>query len=383
MNRKIILPMVFVALGALTAAVLILNPKQLSEASLDRVPPKVSVTSAVLVDEPLIIDSQGTIMPAHRIILAAEVAGRVSSISEKFQRGGSFEQDEILFTIDKTDARLALERAKANYNTARIDLEIVRSDYKRASQLKQQNLISDQALEQTQLLLARTEAQEKSTAIALKEAELQLERTSVKAPFNGRIEDESIDIGQFINRGEPVAELISLRNYEVRLPIPRDQLAYLDLPFSTNGIIPLHQQPNVLLSGEFAGQEWIRDAKLVRTEALIDRATRQVFAVAQLTIDSDNPDTLLPLGLFVKAEIEGITPKNAYRLPRTSLATGSRILIVDGNNQLRFESVKILRLEHDEVVIQDGLNLDMMICVSAGRTVVDGMHVIPVMAIDR
>ena len=379
MNRKVLFPLVIVIVGVVAAAALVLNPNQVNDTPPARVPPKVSVIYPSPVDEPLIIDSQGTVEPAHRISLAAEVAGRVNAISERFQRGGAFEQGDVLFTIDDTDARLALQRARANEQQAAIDLKISQGDFKRAEALKAQNLISTQALEHAQLQLARAQAQQQATLVARQEAELALERTQIKAPFRGRIESESLDVGQFINRGERIAELIALDTYEVRLPIARDQLAYLDLPFSTRGIIPEEQRPTVTLSGEFAGNEWIREAELVRTEAQIDAATRQIFAVASLPIDSHNPDTLLPLGLFVKAEIAGVLPQDAYRLPRSSLAPGNRILTVDNNNQLWMKNVNILRLEHDDVVIQGGLTAESLVCISAGRTVVNGMHVEPVM----
>lgn len=379
MNRKILLPVIIVIGGVVAAAALVLNPNQVSDSPPARVPPKVSVIHPTLIDEPLIIDSQGTVEPAHRITLAAEVAGRVSAISDRFQRGGAFEQGDVLFSIDDTDARLALQRARASEQQAAIDLKISQGDFKRAQELKEQNLISTQAFEQAQLQLARAEAQQQATFVAGQEAELGLERTQIRAPFRGRIESESLDVGQFINRGERVAELIALDAYEVRLPIARDQLAYLDLPFSTRGIIPKEQRPKVTLSGEFAGQEWLREAELIRTEAQIDSATRQIFAVASLPIDSNDPNTLFPLGLFVKAEIEGVFPQQAYRLPRSSLAPGNRILTVDENNQLWLKSVDILRLEHDDVVIQGGLTPESLVCVSAGRTVVDGMRVEPVM----
>ena len=379
MNRKILLPIVIVLAGVVVAAALVFNPNQVSDTPPARVPPKVSVIHPSLIAEPLIIDSQGTVEPAHRISLASEIAGRVSALSERFQRGGAFEQGDILFTIDDTDARLALQRARASEQQSAIDLKISEGDFKRAEDLKAKNLISTQAFEQAQLQLARAQAQQQANLVARQEAELALERTQVKAPFRGRIESESLDVGQFINRGERIAELIALDTYEVRLPIARDQLAYLDLPFSTRGIIPKAQRPKVTLSGEFAGQEWLREAELVRTEAQIDAATRQIFAVASLAIDSQNPDTLLPLGLFVKAEIEGVMPQNAYRLPRSSLAPENRILTIDQNNQLWMKSVSILRLEHDDVVIQGGLTPESLVCISAGRTVVDGMHVEPVM----
>lgn len=378
MKKKLFLPLVVVAGGLALAILLVANPNEVADVQPERVPPLLTVGYPDPVDGPFIIQSQGTVEAAHAITLSPEVSGRVASVGANFQRGGSFHKGDILLQLDDTDARLQIKRARAQAKQALAEDQIAINDLNRAKQLFAQKLISSQALEQAELSSTRAQAQREAAEAFLEESKLALERTILLAPFDGRIEQEFVDVGQFVSRGERLAELIALSFYEVRLPIARDQLSYLKLPFSSRGIIPEAEQPKVFITGEFAGYEWLREAKLVRTEAVIDQSTRQVFGVAQLTINTEDPDTLLPLGLFVKAEIEGITPNNAYRLPRSSLSSGSRILVVDNDNRLWLRETEILRLEHDHVVVRGNIDASTQVAVRGVNAVVDGMHVNPV-----
>ncbi len=378
MNRKLLLPIVVIAAGLGIAVMLTLNPNEVANTPRERVPPAISVGYPQPLETPLIIHSQGTLEPAHRINLSPEVSGRVIEMSDHFQRGGAFQKGEILVKLDDEDAKLSVNRTRAQFEQAKISLEITQREFERTTDLYQKKLVSLQAFEQAQLNLSRTQAQEMEARTAAQQAQLQLERTLIRAPFTGRVEQEFIDVGQFVNRGEKLAELLALSYYEVRLPIARDQLTYLDLPFSARGIIPLGERPKVSLIGEFAGREWIRHAELIRTEALIDQATRQVYGVARLPVELDHPETLLPLGLFVRAEIEGSMPAGAYRLPRSSLANDNRILVVDADNRLWMKETEILRLEHDDVVVRGGIDETSLVATRGVRTIVDGMHVNPI-----
>ena len=378
MNRKVLLPIIVIAAGLGVAAMLILNPNEVANSPRERIPPAISVGHPEPLVSPLIIHSQGTLEPAHRIRLAPEVSGRVIEISEHFQRGGAFQEGDFLLKLDDEDAKLNVDRARAQYEQANIGLQIAQREHERVKGLFEKQLVSMQSLEQADLNLSRAQAQEMEAKTARQQALLQLERTHIRAPFAGRVEQEFIDVGQFVNRGEKLAELLALSYYEVRLPIARDQLTYLDLPFSARGIIPAGERPKVTLIGEFAGREWVRHAELIRTEALIDQATRQVYGVARLPVELDHPETLLPLGLFVRAEIEGSKPAGAYRLPRSSLINGNQILIVDADKRLWMKQTEILRLEHDDVVVRGGIDEASLVAVRGLRTIVNGMHVNPV-----
>ena len=111
-----------------------------------------------------------------------------------------------------------------------------------------------------------TEAALVDARAALNQAELNLSRTEVLAPFTGLVRSEQVDPGQFVNRGSAIARLYAVDYVEVRLPIADQQLAYLDIPPMQRGELDESNAPDVLLSADFAGQHY--------TVARHDRAHR-------------------------------------------------------------------------------------------------------------
>lgn len=87
---------------------------------------------------------------------------------------------------------------------------------------------------------------------------------------------------------------------------------------------------------------------------------------------------MLPVGMFVQAEIRGRRVENVIRLPRSAMRDNNQVLVVDPDDRLHFRQVALLRLEHDEMLVQDGLADGELVCISPMQTVVDGMRVNPV-----
>ncbi|MAJ60065.1 MAG: hypothetical protein CBC48_08800, partial [bacterium TMED88] len=153
------------------------------------------------------VRSQGTVAPRTESDLIPEVSGRVVWVSPKLVSGGFFEFDEPLLRIDDRDYAAALARAEAD--VARADSEAQHA----ASELKrQQGLARSKANSRSQLSDALradrvTEASLKAAKSQLGVAQRDLARTEIRAPFEGRVRNEDIDVGQFVSRGTPVATL--------------------------------------------------------------------------------------------------------------------------------------------------------------------------------
>ena len=212
--------------------------------------------------------------------------------------------------------------------------------------------------------------------VNFEQAQQNLERTTIRAPFTGLVRNENVDIGQFISRGAPIATLYASDLVEVRLPIADRQLAFLNLPPTLRGELPQNQQPNVTLSTEYAGQRLQWQGKIVRMEAEIDLSSRMVQLVARIP----NNDTTTPLtvGLFVDAEIEGLSAQNIVVLPRSALRNDNQVLVVDANDQLEFRAIESLRLYQDNVLVKGGLEAGERVCVSPLQTAIAGMVVNPI-----
>ena len=170
--------------------------------------------------------------------------------------------------------------------------------------------------------------------------------------------------------------VVEVKGREVRLPIADRQLAFLNLPVTLRGELPAHLQPDVTLTTEYAGQKLVWQGKIVRTEAEIDVSSRMVQLVARVPNTDD--ETPLSVGLFVEAEIEGLSADNIVVLPRSALRNDNQVLIVDAEDKLRFRSIAPLRLYQDNVLVKDGLADGDRVCLSPIQTAIDGMTVNPI-----
>lgn len=188
---------------------------------------------------------------------------------------------------------------------------------------------------------------------------------------------EHVDLGQFVSRGQSIATIYATDYMEVRLPIAADQLAYLGLPRYAQGQIPEQHRPPVSLSADFGQARLLWEGELVRTEAEIDERSRMVYGVTRLRAGAGE-ELPIPVGLFVQADIRGRRVEDIIRLPRSALRDDQQVLVVDAENRLHFRQISILRLEHDDVLIDGGLSDGELVCISPLQTVVEGMSVTPV-----
>jgi multidrug efflux pump subunit AcrA (membrane-fusion protein) len=186
-------------------------------------------------------------------------------------------------------------------------------------------------------------------------------------------------VGQFVSRGSPIGRLYAVDYAEIRLPIPDEQLAFIDLPLARRDDASLDDAPRVRVRARFAGANHTWEGRIVRTEGEIDRRSRMVHAVARVEdpygLGADGKRAPLAVGLFVEAEIQGHLARGATVLPRSALRDGNRVWVVDADDRLRFREVDVLRVYGSEVVIRDGLRQGERVCVSPLLTVVDGMQV--------
>jgi RND family efflux transporter MFP subunit len=212
----------------------------------------------------------------------------------------------------------------------------------------------------------------------LEQAERNLDRTRIRAPYAGRIREIRVDLGQFVTRGTPVAVIYAVEYAEIRLPLPGKDLAFVDLPLRSRAG-NAGSYPEVILQAELAGRNQTWEGSIVRTEGEIDPRTRLIYAVARVEdpygIGAEGDHLPLATGLFVNARIRGRTVSGVAVLPRAALRGESQVLIIDNENRIRIREVDVLRAERDSVVIGGGLEPGERISVSQMDVVVDGMTV--------
>jgi RND family efflux transporter MFP subunit len=376
MMRNIVIPAVLVVLSLIGAALLIVTRADVRPVSPEPIPTTVRVVEVQPKPVKLSVHSQGSVQPQTESELVPEVSGRVTWMSPSLVAGGFFEAGEVLLKIDERDYRTAVERGRANVARADAEDEHARFEYERLVQLERKQLTSRSQLEAALRTMRVAEAQLSDAKVALEQAEFDLERTEIRAPFTGLVSNERVDLGQFVSRGSSIATLYASGTVEVRLPIADHQLAYLNLDLGHRGLLDASTAPPVTLTADYAGRIYTWQGRIVRTEGQIDSKSRMVNVVAR--VNNETSETPLTVGLFVEAEIEGRLAEDVVVLPRNAMRNGNQVLVVDTDKRLRYRDVEPLRMYHDEVLIRGGLEAGELVCISPLQTVIDGMPVEPI-----
>lgn len=378
MNKKVLYPLLVLGLGLGAATLIILNEPVTNPVPYEPLLSTVRVTPVTAASEHLTISSQGTVQPRSQSELIPEVSGRVVWISPALISGGSFAMDEVLLRIDDADYRTTVARSEAALKRAKIELDYTEDELERMQSLRSKQLASQQQLDNTRRAWQVAEANLSENRAALAQATRDLERTELRAPFDGLVRNEHVDLGQFITRGQSIGTIYATDYVEIRLPIAADQLVYLGLPLSTRGQIPEAIRPPVTVAADFGNARLLWEGELIRLEAEFDERSRMLYGVARLRMDINGIDALpVPVGMFVQAEIRGRKVENVFRLPRSAMRDNNQVLVVDSDDRLNFRQVSILRLEHDEMLIDKGLSEGELVCISPLQTVVEGMLVKP------
>lgn len=377
-KTKVILPVGILAIAFLGAATLLATSQRLEPTQPD---PIATVVRAINIHSEMVrmtVHAQGAVSPRTESDLVPEVSGTVVWVSPNLVSGGYFEHGALLFKVDDRDYQNSVERAEASIRRTEAENQLAQFNLIRSIELETQQLISQADLESAVRTANVAEAVLQDTRVVLEQAERDLERTEIRAPFTGLVRSERVDTGQFVSRGTSVASIYGSDYVEVRLPIADSQLAYLSIPLTQRGELDEADAPIATLSANFAGieQKWL--GRIVRTEAEIDATSRMVHAVARVRAGEDGNKMSPPVGLFVQADIEGRLVDNVIVLPRAALRNDSQVLLIDSDNRLRYRTVEILRIYRDEIYITEGLNEGEVVCISPLQTVVSGMLVSPV-----
>lgn len=375
-NRlKIILPLVVLAAGSAAAWGLVAYKPQPSEQTSATEPPLVTVMTASPQSLRLDVKSQGVVAPRTEIDLVPEVAGKIIQLHPGFLSGGFFAENDVLMTIDPRDYDYALTEARARIAEAR---RLLISEQAQAEQAgnEWQSLGDGKptplAMHEPQLAEARAKLEAAEADLA--KARLNRSRCELRAPFAGRVRQKNIGLGQYVQPGEKLARIYSTDAAEIRLPLATEQLAFLDLPGINAGRDG--KGPDVTLTAEFAGATVAWQGRIVRTEGVIDEASGQLYAVAEVAYPyaQQNRPPLLA-GLFVKAVIHGKERGDLFVLPQSGINAAHDALLVDAGQRLHIRKLAVLRNETERVLVQGGLKAGELLVIAGIQVPVEGMKV--------
>jgi RND family efflux transporter MFP subunit len=358
-----LLPIVIIAVGVLGAWWLVANRPRAQREQVEPIPPLVQVVEARRSSEPVTVVAMGTVVPAKRVVLQPEVNGRIVAQSPQLEPGGLFKTGDVILRIDPRDYETAVKRQEAAVEQARLEVEIEKGRQviaEREWKLLEEDISLDGASQD----LALRKPQQKNARVALEAAEstleqakLQLERTTVYAPFNAVAQEEFVDEGQLVNPQTQLATLIGTDRFWVQVSVPVDRLQWM--AFSNAG---KDEAAKVRVVQEVSADTRIElPGRLVRLLGDLDPVGRMARVLVEIEDplglkDKKNPDRLpLMLGAYVRVEIEGRRAEEVFRVPRTAIREGDQVWIANEEDRLEVRPVEVFWRSKDTVLIRDGL----------------------------
>lgn len=357
---KIVLPLVFVALGGAAMVGMIKSrqaPKK--EVRPDR-GVLVEVMALEAADHQLRVFGTGTVQAGSEATVVPQVSGQVVEVSPKLVPGGFFKKGELLFALEQDDYRLAQDQAKAAL--ARAEVELAQVESQAAVAREEWQRLHPQGPEPNPLVvylpqLKNVRAAVDSARAGVDQAGLNLQRTRVSAPFDGRVRSEQVELGQYLKSGNPALTLVGSDLAEVVVPLAVDELQRLEIPRAGSG--RRGSRARVSLRTETSSVQW--DGYVVRSLGEVDSKGRMARIVVAVEDPFSRDQALrrapdLEIGMFVEVEIDAGRLPAVVSIPRDALRDGSTAWVVGQEDRLEVRPVVVARREKETLLIAQGLS---------------------------
>lgn len=324
-------------------------------------------------DHEVDLRAKGTVVPAQEVALQPELGGRVIWQSPELVPGGRFKEGQPILKIDPRDYELAVQSFRSEVNRARLDLRL---EARRGEVAKREwNSFGDIEATEDQRALAQREPQLESVKLALraaqsslKKAELDLARTTLRAPFNAMVVNENVDPGQLISPQATVAKLVGTDEFHVQVSVPVSSLSTMRVRTedSPGSEVQLTQQ---------VGQDVIeRTGEVIRKLPDLDPGgamARILVSISQPLGDGQGLPLLL--GSFVDIAVAATPIVGAVRVPRVAIRNGRDVYVMNEDDQLEIREVTIAWTEPDSVLVSAGLEPQERVVISRIPTPIPNM----------
>jgi RND family efflux transporter MFP subunit len=370
-------PIIVIAGGALVARQLIAQrqaPPKIEP------PPRVLPVDVITVDQrdnPASLQVFGSVRPLRTLVLRPTVGGPIQEIHPELLEGGLIGEGETILRVDRRDYLLALDVARSNLVAAQADLDIELGSAAVAARewklLEGSIEVTDAgrklALREPYLARRRSEVESARTRVA--QAELDLERTEIKAPFNALVLSETAEVGGQAVVGAELARMVDRSRFAVEVSVPAERLALLQREGATARIL--------LPNGE-------REGTLERVLGEVDaegRMTRLQVTINDPLGSTDpggTPQQHAPavlLGAYAEVLLPCRPIEGSISVPRAALREGDSVWIADANDELQIRQVDVVMRRPDDVLVVAGLKAGERVITSAVAVPLPGLKLAP------
>lgn len=321
-----------------------------------------------------IVASQGSVVAKTETVLSVQVTGMVVEVADVFIEGGMFEKGQTLIELEQADYLTDLKSAEAELARAQAAFQ----EEQARGKVAEQEWRSVKGTDAPELGLRKPQLAQELSNVRAAEAQVErakrnLQRTVIKAPYDGIVAERKVDLGQFLTVGNQVGTIFSTDVAEIRMPLSDSDLAYLALPNTgkSNNLVTL----TASVAGEVVNWQGV----LTRNEGVLDTQGRVIYAVAEVEdpyrrqSDSDLPQ--LKFGRFVTTRIVGNRGQGIVVLPREIVRLDGSVLVVSAQRTIEIRPVDIQRADDKHVYIRSGLSTGELVVSSTVPNPYNGMQV--------
>jgi RND family efflux transporter MFP subunit len=311
----------------------------------------------------------GRFTAVDSVEIRARVSGYLDSVD--FKDGQMVKQGDLLFTIDKRPFQTALDQTRANRQLAQSNLTYTESDLKRAQQLVTEKTITEQVFEQRSQAFRNAQASVAASSAAVRQAELDLQFTELRAPIDGRIGDRRVSPGNLVTGGTSgnttlLATIVS--QDPIHFEFTFDEASYLRYErMAKEGADVASRGPGVNVALKLIDEKgFTHEGRMDFVDNVIDRSTGTIRGRAVFK----NPNSVFTPGMFARVRVPASAPYQALLVPDVALGTEQArryVLVVGADNAVAMKYVTVGQLVDGGLrVIKEGLSAD-------DRIIVDGL----------
>jgi HlyD family secretion protein len=347
------------------------------------IPVRVTVVSRGTIDSTVTNSKAGTIRARQRGRLSTEIGGRVVEIAHR--EGGIVAEGELLLLLndstlraEETQALEAIRASDAHYQEMCIRRDKARREYNRKKQLADQNIVSEDLLDQLQHVYQAAnagcdaaDAERQQVRASRAGAAANLDKVSIYAPFAGVIAEVDVEVGEWVTPSpDGIIDLINRESLYISAPMDEIDSGRigLDLPVR----VTVDSRPDEVFSG--------RVTRIAPYVLDIEAQNRTV----EIEVELDDPEIASSLLPGTSADVEVIlkTLENAPRIPTSALFKDNRVLVVEDDVLVEREIEAGLR-NWDFVEIRGGLEEGEVVVTSLDRVEVEDGQIVEVLPQDE
>lgn len=303
------------------------------------------------------ITATGTVRAAQEVMLGARIEGEVIYRSPQFVPGSFVEKGDILVQIDSTDYVNELMQARSELRQAESALQ--REMGLQEAAKREYALLDDSLSEPNRALVLRqpqllaTRAQVEAAQATVNQAKLNLDRTTIRAPFNAYILDQYVNTGSLVSPGENIGRLAGIDTYWVEAAVPLNKLRWLNFEEEGEGSPAKIRSRTAWAEGEY------REGNLFRMLGSLENDTR----MAQVLVEIEDPMSIQPgnenlprliIGSFVETNIQGRALDDVVKVNRDYIRSNETIWVMEGDS-LDIRDAEIQFQDSKSAYISSGL----------------------------